>query len=136
MKKEHFNPDTYAVIDRVTGKEINVKIFLLEANKDRWEKVYAEALGTYIGLAGNTAADVLAYIIKNKDSNNLVHGTYREIAKKSGTNNSAVQKVFGTLIKKEFLKKVRSGCYMLDPKIIRDGTNYKGVVTFKLWGEL
>jgi len=136
MNRTHFNPDTFMVIDRVTGEEVNTVKFLLEANKEKWEKVYAEELSKCIGLAGNSYSKILAYIILNRDSNNLLHGTYREIADESGTNKSAVQRVFKVMEQHELLKKVRSGCYMMSPKIIRDGTNYKGVVTFRLWGEL
>jgi len=136
MKKLQFDPDEIMMINRKTGKEIDSVKFLLEATKDRWEKVYAEELGKFIGLAGNTDSKILAYIIINRDNNNLLHGTYREIAVKTKTNNSAVQRVFKVLLKEDLVRKVRSGCYMVDPKIIRDGTNYKGIVTFKLWEDL
>ena len=120
MGRVHFNPDTFMVIDRVTGEEINTVKFLLEATKEKWEKVYADKLSRCIGLSGNSYSKILAYIIISRDSNNLLHGTYREIAEKSNTNKSAVQRVFKVMERHELLKKVRSGCYMMSPKIIRD----------------
>jgi hypothetical protein len=37
------------------------------------------------------------------------------------------------LIDEKMVKMVRSGCYMITPKMIRIGNNYQGAMLLRLW---
>jgi len=136
MRDDYFNPDTYMVIDRVTGDEVPVQIFIKEASAGYWEKAFAKTLSEYIGVTGASTHKVLAYLVKNKTSNNLINGTVREIAKNCEVNPRTVSSLFVTLQKSGYLKLIRSGCYMLSPKIMRHGSNNKGAMLLRLWGDI
>lgn len=133
MASDYFNPDTYMVIDKITGEVLDVSIFIESAKKSGWEKAYAEVLASYISCGGSKTTDLLAYIIGSRDTNNLIHGTQDEIAKSSGVSIFVVKTVFKRLYAEGYLKRVRSGCNMVSPKMIRNGDSKKGAMLLRVW---
>jgi len=131
-----FNADTYAVIDKITGDEIDIKIFVERVTKDKWQKSYAQTMADYIGVGGNDACKLLAYIITEKDSKNTVHGTYEEIALGAGISRRYTASLMKRLIDRGFIKRVRNGCYFLDPDVICYGKKLHGAMLMRIWGEL
>lgn len=131
-----FNPATYMVIDRVTGEEVDVAIFVERASKSGWQKAFAKVLAEYIDCAGDKSSTLLAWLIKNKDQANLILGTQSEIAGRSRVSIAVTKRVMKKLIDKGMMKLVRSGCYMITPKMMRVGDNYKGAMLLRLWGEI
>jgi len=129
----HFNPETYAVIDKVTGEEVDIKIFISRINKDKWEKAYAQTLAEYIGVTGSASSKVLAYLISSRTSKNLILGTQREIAEELEISKKSVSTIFGILRNKNMLKEIRSGCYFLTPEIISCGNQAHGAMLLRLW---
>jgi hypothetical protein len=136
MKADHFNPATYMVLDRITGEEVDIAIFVEEASTFGWEKTYSKTLADFIGCAGDQPAKLLGHMIKEKDSKNVLHGTQREISEKAGVSLATVSRVFKILTAKHYLKMVRSGCYMISPKIIRVGRNTQGAMLLRIWGQI
>ncbi len=136
MREDYFNPETYMVIDRVTGEEIKTDIFIEQVNKGGWQRAYAQTLSDYIKCGDGKSVEILSYILKNKDINNMIHGTQRELAEKSGVSLSVVSKTLKALQDKELVKAVRSGCYLVSPKVMRNGSQKAGVMIFRLWNEL
>ena len=133
---DYFNPETYMVIDRITGEEVNVDIFIEKASQTGWQKAYAKAVSEYIKCGDGKSVDLLAYMISAKDYSNLIHGTQREIAEKSKVSLAVAARTMKALTEKSLLKKVRSGCYMLSPKIMANGSKKVGVLVFRLWGDI
>jgi len=131
-----FNPDTYAVIDRITGEEIPIKLFIERVTKDKWEKAYAKTLAEYIGVAGDEAGKVLAYLIINRDSKNIIHGTYVELASEIGVSTRFLTTLFSKLRDKGLLKRVRNGSYFLNPDVICYGSKVHGAMLLRIWGEV
>jgi len=125
--------DRYVVMERDTGNIVNVDVFLETVPSKYWEKAYAKVLAEYVGTAGNASANILAWVLKSKDANNLVHGSFSEIAELCGTTKPTVSGLFQKLYKKELLKKVRNGCYMVSPNILRHGSNTRGAMVLRLW---
>ena len=136
MNKDYFNPETYMVTDRVTGEELNVDIFIEKASKNGWQKAYAKTVSEYIKCGDGKSVILLAYIIEKKEYNNLLHGTQRELAKQSGVSLDVVTRTMRALQKKKLIKLVRSGCYMVSPDMMRNGSNKVGSMMFRLWGDL
>lgn len=136
MKHDYFNPATYMVIDRVTGEEVNTSIFIERVKTGGWQKAYAKTLADYIQCGDGQAVNFLAYVLKNKDSKNYIYGTQRELAEKCSISLAIVNKTIKSLEKKKLLKKVRNGCYMLSPEIIRNGNDKIGTILFRVWGDI
>lgn len=136
MNKDYFNPETYMVIDRVTGEEVNVAMFIEKASASGWQKAYAKTVSEYIKCGDGKSVDLLAYIIENKEYNNILNGTQRELAKKAGVSLDVVTRTMRALQKKKLIKLVRSGCYMVSPKIMMNGNKNVGAIMFRLWGDL
>jgi len=136
MRDNYFNPATYAVIDRVTGEEVPVDIFIEKTSKGYWQKAYAKTLADYFGLAGSKVTDILAYILTEKDANNLFVRTWKEVEENVGVSNKTVAKVFKMAIEKKFITKVRNGKYLVSPKLLRHGCKTRGAMIMRLWDEL
>ena len=132
----HFNPETFLVMDRITGEEVPMQFFIEKVSGGYWEKAFADVLAHYIGVTGSSYNKVLAHLIESKDIENRVFGTQQEIADKLKVNKSAVSKVMVLLKKKGMVKIIRNGCYMLTPKMIRHGGRIRGVIMMKVWEEL
>ena len=139
IEKDHdyFNPDTYAVVDRVTGEEVDVKIFIEKVSRNGWQKAYAKTLAEYINCGDGKAVKFLAYIIKNKNPiTNEILGTQRLFAKDVGVSLDVISKTMKLLQKKDLIKLIHSGRYMVSPDLMRNGNNKAGVIMFRRWGEL
>ena len=134
--KDYFNPATYMVVDRVTGEEINIAIFIEQASVNGWQKAYAKTVAEYIKCGGGSCVELLAYILVKKDNTNLLHGTQREIAVSAKVSLAVVSRTIKALTDKKLIKKVRSGCYMVSPKIMANGGHNVGAMMFRLWGEI
>jgi len=131
-----FNSDTYIVTDKITGEEVPMQLFVERVSKDKWQKAYAKTLADYIGVSGDASGKVLAYLIENKDSKNLILGTHRELADKIGVSTRFLTTMFSKLGSKDMLKKVRNGCYFLNPKVMCYGSKVHGSMLLRVWGEL
>jgi len=125
--------DRYMMIDTKTGEMLSVDIFIEQIPQGYWERAYAKILAEYIGVAGTATNTVLAWLIKNKDSNNRIIGTFAHIAAECETTIPTVSNLFQKLYKKEFLRKVQNGIYMLSPRLLRHGSQTKGAILFKKW---
>ena len=136
MKDRELDWDRYALLDKSTGQIVDMAVFVRRLEGKYWERAYAKTLAEYIGLAGSSSANILAHMLKVKDSNNLILGTVREIAKSSNTAPKTVSLLFKKLGEKSLLKKVRSGCYMLSPDLLRYGNSTKGAMMVRVWGDL
>jgi hypothetical protein len=129
------NDDKYVMINKTTGETLSVDIFIEQIPKGYWERAYAQVLAEYIGAAGTATNRVLAWLIKSKDSNNRIIGTFARIADECKTTVPTVSALFQKLYKKELLRKVQNGIYMLSPSLLRHGNQTKGAVLFKKWGD-
>ena len=139
MKKDYsnyFNPDTYEVTDKVTGEVVDIKLFISRVTKDKWEKSYAKTLAEYIGIGGTASCKVLAYLISNRTSKNLILGTQKEIAEELMISKKSVSTIFKILRERRMLKEVRSGCYFLSPKVIAYGNKVHGAMLLRVWGDI
>ena len=132
-ESNYFNPATYAVIDRITGEEVPVDIFIREAGKNGWEKAYAEVLAEYYNIAGSQAADVLSYFLISKDSNNRLITTRREVVEATGASYKTVSKVFKCTLDAGFIRKKRNGYYMVNPNLMKYGGEGRGVLMLRMW---
>lgn len=129
-------PGRYSLIDTHTGEAIDVHILIEQVNKGRWQKAYAETIAEYIKCGGGKAVDFLAYIIENKDHENNLHGSQKELSEKSGVSLTIVSRTLVLLKNKNLIKQVRNGCYMVYPKLMANGNKLAGAVLLRHWGDL
>lgn len=127
--------DTYTMVNNRTGEAVPVDMFIEMIPKAYWERAYAKVLAEYIGVTGTATSTILAWLISNKDSNNRIIGTFAVIAKECNTTVPTVSTLFQKLYKKDLLKKVHNGVYMLSPSLLRHGNQNKGAVLFRQWEE-
>lgn len=132
-KAPHINPDTYMLIDRVTGEEVNIKLFIEEVQKDHWEKAYANVLAEYIEAPGEKSSRILAYLIRNRNHENIVIGSCASIASELKISKTTVHKILKILQDKKLIKQIKNGVYMVSPKMIRYGSHNAGVALMVLW---
>jgi len=132
--KDRFNPSTYMVIDRITGDEVDVAMFVQETSRNGWEKAYASAMADYIGIGGDGVAKILAYFIRSRNRHdNYVIGTYKVISDKTGVSKSTVIRTMKKMLDGGHIKKKQNGVYMVNPNLIRYGSKTVGVIMMKLW---
>lgn len=129
------NPREYQIVNKSTGVVIDLDVIMRKCDANGWQKTYAKALASMIDCGGGVA-QVIAYIIKNKNVDNMIIGTYQQIAENSGVSKRTVATAFKELTKKGFLKLKSPSCYMLDPYIMRYGSTGKGVALVTVWSNI
>jgi len=134
--KEHFDPNRYTIIHRDTGEEVPISELMTTLSMPDWETVNPSILCGFISIAGTEAGKVLAHLIAERTSKNLILGTHKKVAEGAGVSSSLVSKVYGALMRRGMLKKVRNGCYFLNPEIICYGKKIHGAMLLRLWGEV
>jgi len=116
----------FAVVNKETTGDTN------------WWKLWVTDLLATLGLIGNVKIKVLMYIMDNINPyDNTFGGTIREIAKGSNTSPTTVQRVLKILIEEaNFLVKVRTGTYQINPNIIAKGSHKKRVGLMVKYGKI
>ncbi|MBT7349626.1 hypothetical protein HN803_02420 [candidate division WWE3 bacterium] len=131
--KDYLDANRYTLTDNETGEIMYVDSIAKEADKRYWEKTYAKTIAECFELVGNAPTKVLAHFLRIKDSNNQINGTVREMAKDMEVSKTTVTRVMSVLTEAGFMKKRRSGCYMLSPDVIKHGSRGKGIMVLMLW---
>ena len=116
-----------------TVKQEEIKVAASDAKG--WQKTYAKSLAVMVDCGGGVAK-VIAYILKNKNVDNMIIGTYQQIADKSGVSKRTVATAFKELSSKGFLRVKSPSCYMLDPNVMRYGSAGKGVALVTVWANI
>jgi hypothetical protein len=121
--------------NKITGEVIELDALHVMGG-GHWEKVYIDELARMIGLTiSDSSAAVLSYLIKSKDSKNQILGTQREIAGILKVNLSTVSRVIKKLESNGFLKQIRSGLYLLNPRIMHFGSVGNQHAILKIWSK-
>lgn len=113
---QQVNPDTGEII----GELRKVDVVLKEIPRAGFEITYLASIISMIDSIGNKKMQVVKYILQNKDSNNKLSETVREIAKGSGC---SIQTVHETLKLLESCGVIarKTGTVMLSPRLIHKG---------------
>lgn len=111
-------------INKETGEEIETDMSITEVNRNDFEITYISFLYNLFEELGGKRYQVLKYILQNKDSNNKLITTVRELAKKADVSNSTVTEAL-KILKNAGLVTQRTGAIMLNPKIAHRGSSKK-----------
>lgn len=112
----------------VTG-EMEAQDFQVIEVEDRdfnFEKIWVGHIIEALGLIGNAKIQAALWLLKNKDENNYVFITVRELAEKTGTGLATAQRTIQALKEANFLKPMaRGGAYQINPEMIFKGSHKK-----------
>jgi len=122
----------YGVINLDTGEIQPFDVY--EGKKEgRWEKVYAQALVDMLNITSETKTKIIAYMIKNKDYNNVVMASVRKIATETGCSSRTVQRTLDLLVENSFIQRLQNGVLMFSPHIMRTGRTGQGIAVIRQW---
>jgi len=115
------NPDTgesreFAVVDKPYSTDYN------------FHKVWLEDLAKVLDILGGKKFTVFSLILKKiSPYDNQVGFTVRELAEQSGSSTATVQDVVTKLVTANFMRKVRTATYKVNPKMLVKGSHNKRV---------
>lgn len=110
-------------INEATG-EVQEFDVIEQTDKDfNFDKLWLGHILNSLDIIGNKKIKVLNWLLENKNSQNQILGTQREIAEKTKVSTPVVTETMGMLIDTNLLKKVRNGLYMLNPDVLFKGGN-------------
>lgn len=118
---------TRQVIDAETGEiSYETDIYKKMYGQDQFYKLYLFDMLNALGMFSTSKQlDVLLYVLKNTDSNNLFIGTYRYIAEQTNVSYLTVQRAIANLIKANIIQLHQQGVYRVNPSLIMKGNNIK-----------
>lgn len=120
--------DDYAIISKKNGNIVidspDLSAVLKQAygQKAFWKLYMADYIQIILGVMDYKQLDVFMYISMNtRASDNVFIGTYDKIAEGSGTTRQTVSKLMKKLQQHNYIRKIQSGVYMVNPKIVMKG---------------
>lgn len=115
----------FAVIDKPYQSDFN------------FHKVWLEDLAKILGILGGQKIAVFNYILKHINPySNEFGGTMREISEKSEVSLPVVQETIKILITNDFMRKIRTGQYLINSRFLVKGTHNKRVGIMLKYDEL
>lgn len=120
------NPDVW--INQRTGEIIETQTLSREVKGDvdiGFEKLWVGHILDAVQEVGNAKMQVLFWMIRNKDRNNMVHGTVRQIAEKLGVSKTTVSALMTSLRKANVVRLEYGGRWMLNPAVVFKGGHNK-----------
>ena len=118
-KRELLDTQTGEVIwvDQITKRTYGTKNF--------W-KCYLMDFLTVLGIIDSKKLDVFIYIVENTNSStNMFIGTYTKIAQDVGVSRPTIATIMKKLQENNFIKKVQSGLWLVNPNILMKGNDTK-----------
>lgn len=115
------------LVDVETGESILVDQITkrVYGQKNFW-KLYLMDFLTVLGIIDSKQLDVFIYIAENTNqSTNMFIGTYDKISKDVGVCRQTIAKIMRKLQDNNFIKKVQSGVWLVNPNILMKGNDCK-----------
>lgn len=111
---EHF-------INAETGELQEMQVTSIEDRDFNFSKVWMRNFIATLDIVGNQKTKLCFWIIDNVDKNNVLIGTYRTIADKSGISLDTVRITMKILLDADFMRKEQNGVYIINPDIVFKG---------------
>jgi len=115
-------PDVW--INQRTGEIIDTQTLFQEVKGDvdvGFEKLWVGHILEAVQEVGNAKMQVLFWLIRNKDKNNMVRATLDDIATKTGASRSTVARLMASLRKANVVRLEYGGRWMLNPAVVFKG---------------
>ena len=128
VKEKHREVSYEEWVNPQTGESRLFAVIMKETADFDFHKVWIDDLAKILGLLGGAKVQVFKYILDNINPySNEFGGTNREIAKKIGVDGVTVNRTIKTLIEADFMKKVRTGTYLINSRVLVRGSHDKRV---------
>ena len=115
------------LMDTETGELMHVDQItkMVYGSKNFW-KCYLMDFLTVLGIIDSKQVDIFIYIVENTNqSNNVFLGTYKKIASDVGCSSATIAKIMKKLQDNNFIKKLQSGAWLVNPNILMKGNDSK-----------
>ncbi len=109
-------------INPYTGETEDFEVVSVEDRDFNFHKVWLESIITSMELLGNQKTKLAFWIIGNLNKENQLVMTQRQIADKSGISLKTVSVTMKALLDSNFLRKINSGAYCVNPDVLFKGT--------------
>ena len=106
-----------------TGEVEDFQVVSLQDRDFNFHKLWLAHIINSLDLIGNQKTRLAFWILDNLDKENQLIMTYRQIAKKTGISLDTVSKTMSALISCDFLQKINTGAYRVNPDVIWKGSN-------------
>ena len=117
-------PDLW--INQRTGEVIEAQTLSREVIGDvdvGFEKLWVGHILEAVQEVGNAKMQVLFWLIRNKDRNNIVRGSVTEIAEKTGVGRATVARLMAALRRAHVVQLEYGGRWMLNPAVVFKGSH-------------
>lgn len=105
-----------------TGEIEDFEVVSIEDRDFNFHKVWLESIINSMDLLGNQKTRLAFWIIQNLNKENQLVMTQRQIAEKSGISLKTVSVTMRALLESNFLRKINSGAYCVNPDVLFKGT--------------
>lgn len=112
---------TETYINEKTGKIEEMNVVSIEERDANFHKIWLNHIIQSVELLGNQKIKLAFWLIEQLDRENKITLTYRQIAEKSSISYKTVQRTMETLITCNFLVKINSGAYRVNPDVLFKG---------------
>lgn len=111
--------ETY--IKQSTGEVTDMQVVSIQERDANFHKLWLGHILQSIDLIGNQKTKLAFWIIDNLDKENKLTMTYRQISDKSNISYQTVYRTMNALIDSNFLVKINSGAYRVNPDVLFKG---------------
>lgn len=104
-----------------TGELETMNVTTVEERDFNFTKVWLADLLSKLGIISNSKTKFAYWFLDHLNRENMVTMTYRQLADKSGYSYKTVSQTMQALIGANFIVKVNTGCYMVNPDVMFKG---------------
>lgn len=108
-------------VNTKTGEVTQMQVVSIEDRDANFHKIWLQHILNSIDLIGNQKTKLAFWIIENLNKENQLIMTQRKIAEKSGVSSDTVRLTIKALMDSNFLVRINSGAYMVNPEVIFKG---------------
>lgn len=105
-----------------TGEIQTMMVTSVEDRDFNFSKVWMRSFIATLDIVGNQKTRLCFWIIDHIDKNNILFGTYRSIAARTGISLETVRVTMNILMDADFMRKKQNGVYIINPDILFKGT--------------
>lgn len=116
---------TQTYINAETKEVCEMQVISIEDRDFNFEKIWLGFILEALELIGNQKIKVLDHLLKNKNADNIVIKTQRQIAKEIGVSFRTVSITMTRLLEAGFIEKIQGGAYQISPDVIFKGSHQK-----------
>lgn len=121
---EKFITERQTFVNQETGTQIHGLLKVVECDRNNFDILYLMNFCDIFDEIGGKRYEVLKYLLCNRNSENMVVTTTRELAEKTNTSINTVTKTLKALKKADAIS-TRTGVIIINPKVIIHGSKKK-----------